>query len=73
MLAYSFRFQKPAFAKSETVIGNTNKDDNIMRNTDLNKVAFNPRKDMAGGYNLQKGEHILITVTQSNYTHTKAA
>ncbi len=39
-----------------------------MHNTDLNKVVFHSKEDMAGGYNLQKGEHILRADTKSNYT-----
>jgi len=39
-----------------------------MRNTDLNKVVFHSKEDMAGGYNLQKGEHILRADTKLNYT-----
>lgn len=38
-----------------------------MHNTDLNKVVFHSKEDMAGGYNLQKGEHILRSDTKSNY------
>lgn len=38
-----------------------------MHNTDLNKVVFHSKEDMAGGYNLQKGEHILRADTKSNY------
>lgn len=39
-----------------------------MHNTDLNKVVFYSKEDMAGGYNLQKGEHILRAGTKTNYT-----
>jgi hypothetical protein len=39
-----------------------------MRKTDLNKVEFHSKEDMAGGHNLQKGEHILRVDTKSNYT-----
>jgi hypothetical protein len=39
-----------------------------MHQTDLNKVVFHSKEDMAGGYNLQKGEHILRANTKSNYT-----
>ena len=39
-----------------------------MHNTDLNKVVFHSKEDMAGGYNLQKGEHILRADTKSNHT-----
>lgn len=39
-----------------------------MHQTDLNKVVFHSKEDMAGGYNLQKGEHILRSETKSNYT-----
>jgi hypothetical protein len=39
-----------------------------MHKTDLNKVVFHSKEDMAGGYNLQKGEHILRSDTKSNYT-----
>lgn len=38
-----------------------------MHQTDLNKVVFHSKEDMAGGYNLQKGEHILRADTKSNY------
>lgn len=38
-----------------------------MHNTDLNKVVFHSKEDMAAGYNLQKGEHILRSDTKSNY------
>jgi len=39
-----------------------------MHQTDLNKVVFHSKEDMAGGHYLQKGEHILRTDTKSNYT-----
>lgn len=39
-----------------------------MHQTDLDKVVFHSKEDMAGGYNLQKGEHILKADTKSNYT-----
>jgi L-fucose mutarotase/ribose pyranase (RbsD/FucU family) len=39
-----------------------------MHNTDLNRVVFHSKEDMAGGYNLQKGEHILRADTKSSYT-----
>lgn len=39
-----------------------------MHQTDLNKVVFHSKEDMAGGYNLQKGEHILRADTKTNYT-----
>ncbi len=39
-----------------------------MHNSDLNKVVFHSKEDMAGGYNLQKGEHILRADTKSNFT-----
>lgn len=39
-----------------------------MHNADLNKVVFHSKEDMAGGYNLQKGEHILRADTKLNYT-----
>lgn len=38
-----------------------------MRQTDLNKVVFHSKEDMAGGHYLQKGEHILRADTKSNY------
>lgn len=44
----------------------TLKDDSKMRNTDLNRVVFYSKEDMAGGYNLQKGEHILRTDAKSS-------
>ena len=39
-----------------------------MRKTDLNKVVFHSKEDMAGGHYLQKGEHILRADIKSNYT-----
>jgi len=39
-----------------------------MHETDLNKVVFHSKEDMAGSYNLQKGEHILRADTKANYT-----
>lgn len=39
-----------------------------MHQTDLNKVVFHSKEDMAGGHNLQKGEHILRSATKSSYT-----
>ena len=39
-----------------------------MHQTDLNKVVFYLKEDMAGGHHLQKGEHILRADTKSNYT-----
>lgn len=39
-----------------------------MHNTDINRVVFHSREDMAGAYNLQKGEHILRADTKSNYS-----
>ena len=39
-----------------------------MHQTDLNKVVFHSKEDMAGGYNLQKGENILRADTKANYT-----
>jgi L-fucose mutarotase/ribose pyranase (RbsD/FucU family) len=38
-----------------------------MHNTDLNRVEFHSKEDMAGGYNLQKGEHILRADTKLSY------
>ncbi|HBZ26456.1 MAG TPA: hypothetical protein DEO54_09540 [Rikenellaceae bacterium] len=38
-----------------------------MRKTDLTKVEFHSKEDMAGGHNLQKGEHILRCDTKLNY------
>lgn len=39
-----------------------------MHQTDLNKVVFYSKEDMAGGHNLQKGELILRADTKVNYT-----
>lgn len=39
-----------------------------MHDTDLNKVVFHSKEDLAGGHYLQKGEHILRAATKSNYT-----
>jgi hypothetical protein len=39
-----------------------------MHQTDINKVVFYSKEDMAGGYNLQKGEHVLKSETKTNYT-----
>ncbi len=39
-----------------------------MHKHDLNRVEFYSKEDMAGGYQLTKGEHILRNETQSNYT-----
>jgi len=39
-----------------------------MKKSDLNKVAFYSREDMACGHQLQKGEHILRSDLKSNYT-----
>lgn len=39
-----------------------------MHETDLNKVVFHSKEDMAGGHYLQKGEHIFRSDTKSNYT-----
>ena len=39
-----------------------------MHETDLNKVVFHSKEDMAGPHNLQKGDHILRSDTKSNYT-----
>lgn len=38
-----------------------------MHQTDFNKVVFHSKKDMPGGYNLQKGEYILRTDAKPNY------
>lgn len=38
-----------------------------MHKTDVNKVVFYSKEDMAGPYNLQKGEHILMAATKTNY------
>lgn len=39
-----------------------------MHKSDLNKVVFHSKEDMAGGHYLQKGEHILRADTKSDYT-----
>jgi len=39
-----------------------------MHESDLNRVVFHSKEDMAGGHYLQKGEHILRADTKSNYT-----
>jgi len=39
-----------------------------MKNSDLNKVVFYSKEDMAGGHQLQKGEHVLRSDIKSNYT-----
>lgn len=39
-----------------------------MHNTDLNKVVFHSKEDLAGIHYLQKGEHILRADTKSSYT-----
>jgi len=39
-----------------------------MHETDSNRVVFHSKEDMAGGYFLQKGEHILRSVTKSDYS-----
>lgn len=39
-----------------------------MKNSDLNKVVFYSKDDMAGGLELQKGEHVLRSDIKSNYT-----
>lgn len=39
-----------------------------MHKHDLDRVEFYSKEDMAGGYELAKGEHILRNSTQSNYT-----
>lgn len=38
----------------------------MMRNRD--RVVFFSERDMAGGFELRKGEHILRTATKSDYT-----
>jgi len=38
-----------------------------MHETDLNKVVFHSKEDMAGPHNLQKGDHILRSATKPNY------
>ena len=42
-----------------------------MHDTDLDKVIFFSKEDMAGGYYLQKGEHILQVDTKSTYSDIK--
>lgn len=39
----------------------------IMHKHDLNRVEFYSKEDMAGGYHLSKGEHILRSMTKSVY------
>lgn len=39
-----------------------------MHQYDLNRVQFYSKEDMASGYQLSKGEHILRNETKSNYT-----
>lgn len=39
-----------------------------MRKTDLNRVVFHSKEDMAGGHYLQKGEHILRADLKPTYT-----
>ncbi len=39
-----------------------------MKNSDLNKVVFYSKEDMAGGHQLQNGEHVLRSDIKSNYT-----
>lgn len=39
-----------------------------MKKSDLNKVVFYSKEDMAGGHQLQKGEHILRSDIKSNYS-----
>lgn len=39
-----------------------------MKKSDLNRVVFYSKEDMAGGLQLQKGEHILQTETKTSYT-----
>ncbi len=39
-----------------------------MHDSDLNKVVFHSKEDMAGGHYLQKGERILRADVKSNYT-----
>jgi hypothetical protein len=39
-----------------------------MRQTNLNKVVFHSKEDMAGGHYLQKGEYILRANLKSSYT-----
>jgi len=40
-----------------------------MHDSDLNKVVFHSKEDMAVGHYLQKGEHILRADTKSDYTN----
>ena len=44
------------------------KDTAYMKKSDLNKVVFYSKDDMAGGNQLHKGEHILRSDIKSNYT-----
>lgn len=39
-----------------------------MKKSDLNRIVFYSKEDMAGGHHLQKGEHFLRTTTKSDYT-----
>jgi hypothetical protein len=39
-----------------------------MHETDLNRVIFHSREDMAGGHQLQKGEHILRADIKSDFS-----
>lgn len=39
-----------------------------MHETDLNRVVFHSKEDMAGGHYLQKGEHILRSDIKSDYS-----
>lgn len=39
-----------------------------MKNSDLNKVVFYSKEGMAGGHQLQKGEHVLRSDIKSKYT-----
>jgi len=39
-----------------------------MHESDLNRVVFHSKEDMAGGHYLQKGEHLLRADTKSYYT-----
>ena len=39
-----------------------------MHKTDLNRVIFHSKEDLAGGHYLQKGEHILRTDIKSDYS-----
>ncbi len=38
-----------------------------MHKHDLNRVEFYSKEDMAGGYHLSKGEHVLRSETKSVY------